>query len=69
MCSSDLAENLELQQLLLARRHDIGTPDGLIGAKTRIVIRAEQNRLGMPVDGRAGQKMLATLRAKPGAAH
>lgn len=63
------AENTELQQLLQARGYDIGTPDGLIGAKTRIAIRAEQGRLGMPVDGRAGQKMLAALRAQTTAAH
>jgi lytic murein transglycosylase len=63
------AENLELQQLLQARGHDIGTPDGLIGAQTRVAIRAEQSRLGMPVDGRAGQKMLGALRAQPAPAH
>lgn len=56
------AENLELQKLLLARGHDIGTPDGLIGAMTRTAIRAEQARLNLPVDGRAGQKMLRALR-------
>jgi lytic murein transglycosylase len=63
------AENRELQTLLQARGYDIGTPDGLIGAKTRIAIRAEQGRLGMPVDGRAGQKMLAALRVQSSAAH
>ncbi|OOG51373.1 lytic murein transglycosylase [Rhodanobacter sp. C01] len=63
------AENRELQTLLQARGYDIGMPDGLIGAKTRVAIRAEQGRLGMPVDGRAGQKMLAALRAQPGATH
>lgn len=56
------AENRELQTLLLARGHDIGTPDGLIGDKTRIAIRAEQGRLGMPVNGRAGQQLLGALR-------
>jgi len=63
------AENRELQTLLQAQGYDIGTPDGLIGAKTRVAIRAEQGQLGMPVDGRAGQKFLAALRAQPGAAH
>ena len=57
------AENRELQTLLLARGHDIGTPDGLIGEKTRAAIRAEQGRLGMQASGRAGQKLLAALRA------
>ncbi|MGH8157550.1 MAG: lytic murein transglycosylase [Rhodanobacter sp.] len=63
------AENMELQKLLLARGYDIGTPDGLIGTKTRNAIRTEQGRLGMPVDGRAGQKFLAALRAQPNPAH
>ena len=63
------AENRELQTLLQARGYDIGTPDGLIGAKTRVAIRAEQGQLGMPVDGRAGQKFLAALRAQPSTTH
>lgn len=58
------AENRELQTLLLARGYDIGTADGLIGAKTRDAIRAEQTRLGLPVNGRAGQKMLRALRGQ-----
>ena len=57
------AENRELQTLLLGRGHDIGAADGLIGAKTREAIKAEQQRLGMKADGRAGQKLLAALRA------
>lgn len=56
------AQNRELQTLLLARGHDIGTADGLIGAKTREAIKAEQQRLGVKPDGRAGQKLLAALR-------
>ncbi|MDO4768895.1 MAG: lytic murein transglycosylase [Brachymonas sp.] len=56
------AENRELQTLLLARGHDIGQPDGLIGAKTRAAIRTEQARLNMPVNGRGGQKLLRALR-------
>ena len=63
------AENRELQTLLQARGYDIGTPDGLIGAKTRVAIRAEQSRLGMSVDGRAGQKFLAALRTQPSTTH
>lgn len=56
------AQNRELQALLLMRGHDIGAPDGLIGARTREAIKAEQQRLGMKADGRAGQKLLAALR-------
>ena len=58
------AENRELQTLLLAHGHDIGQPDGLIGAKTRAAIRAEQLRLNMAVNGRGGQKLLRTLRQR-----
>ena len=56
------AENRELQTLLLARGHDIGAPDGLIGEKTRAAIRTEQGRLGMRANGRAGQQLLSALR-------
>lgn len=56
-------ERQELQTLLLARGHDIGEADGLIGTLTRQAIAAEQKRLGLdPVDGRAGRKILDALR-------
>lgn len=57
------AQNRELQTLLLARGHDIGSADGMIGAKTREAIKLEQQRLGLKTDGRAGQKLLRALRA------
>ncbi|SDK35709.1 lytic murein transglycosylase [Pseudomonas delhiensis] len=58
------AQRKELQQLLLARGHAIGEPDGLIGDNTRRAIQAEQQRLGLqPADGRAGQKILKALQA------
>lgn len=56
------AERRELQTLLLARGHDIGEADGLLGEKTRSAVRAEQSRLGWEANGRAGQKLLKTLR-------
>ena len=56
------AQNRELQTLLLARGYDIGSADGMIGAKTREAIKTEQQRLGMKPDGRAGQKLLAALK-------
>lgn len=56
------AERRELQTLLLARGHDIGEADGLLGEKTRSAVRAEQTRLGWEADGRAGQKLLKALR-------
>ena len=56
------AQNRELQAVLLTRGHDIGSADGMIGAKTREAIKAEQQRLGFKADGRAGQKLLAALK-------
>jgi lytic murein transglycosylase len=55
-------ERRELQALLGSRGHDIGTPDGILGAKTRAAVREEQRRLGHPVTGRPGQKLLQALR-------
>ena len=55
------AENREVQTLLLKRGYDIGEADGLIGGKTRDAIRAEQQKRGVSVDGRAGKKFLSAL--------
>lgn len=57
------AQRRELQTLLVARGHDIGAVDGLLGERSRVAIRIEQEALGGPVDGRAGQRLLARLRA------
>lgn len=57
------AERRELQTLLIARGHDIGEPDGVIGARTREALKVVQGELGLKSDGRAGQKALAALRA------
>ena len=55
----------ELQSQLLARGHDIGAADGIIGTNTRRAIQAEQRRLGLvPQDGRAGQRILRALSAE-----
>ena len=56
------AERRSLQSLLIMRGHDIGEIDGALGEKSRAAIKAEQTRLGWPVDGRAGQRLLQTLR-------
>ncbi|MBT0961799.1 lytic murein transglycosylase [Denitromonas iodatirespirans] len=56
-------ERRELQTLLLARGHDIGEVDGMIGSRTRQAIAAEQTRLGFDANGRAGRKILDALRA------
>jgi hypothetical protein len=55
-------EARELQTLLNARGHELGEPDGRLGAKSRQAVRAEQERLGWERTGRAGQKLLQTLR-------
>lgn len=57
------AERRELQRLLIARGYDVGEPDGMVGARTRQALQAAQRELGLPADGRAGQKALKALRA------
>ncbi|MFA7488609.1 MAG: lytic murein transglycosylase, partial [Lysobacteraceae bacterium] len=60
----------QLQRLLLARGHDIGEADGLIGSLTRRAIVVEQQRLGIkPADGRAGKKILDALQSEARPAH
>jgi lytic murein transglycosylase len=39
-----------LQRKLQARGHDVGGADGILGARSRIAIQAEQTRLGLPAD-------------------
>ena len=56
------AERRELQTLLAARGHPIGEIDGMLGTASRAAIKAEQQRLGLTADGRAGQKLLKALR-------
>lgn len=57
------AERRELQTLLIARGHDIGEADGMIGSRTREALKAVQAELGLEPDGRAGHKALNALRA------
>ena len=40
-----------LQRKLQAKGYDVGDVDGILGSGTRAAVRAEQARLGMPVDG------------------
>jgi lytic murein transglycosylase len=39
-----------LQQKLQARGYDVGGADGILGARTRAAVQAEQGRLGLPAD-------------------
>lgn len=65
----DRAQRRSLQRLLIARGHELGAPDGMLGSVTRRAIQAEQQRLGLlPADGRGGQAILAALRAEVAAA-
>jgi len=57
-------ERRELQTLLTMRGHDIGEIDGMIGARSREAIRAEEQRLGMEPSGRAGRRILRALQAE-----
>lgn len=57
-------ERRELQRLLIARGHDIGEPDGMIGSRTRDALKAALPGLGVEFDGRAGRKALEALRRR-----
>lgn len=57
----DDAQMKELQRRLSARGHDVGEIDGILGAGTRSAVRAEQARLGLPVDGWPTAALLANL--------
>lgn len=50
-----------LQTKLAALGYDVGGIDGILGAMTREAVRAEQKRLGLPVDGWPTRAMLAML--------
>jgi lytic murein transglycosylase len=56
------AERREVQQRLIERGFDIGAVDGMIGPRTRAAIEAFQASAGLPVDGRAGARVLKALR-------
>lgn len=59
-----LARNdvLELQTLLNQLGFDAGTPDGVLGSRTRAAVREYQLRNGLPADGYASYAFLTTLR-------
>ena len=55
------AEMKLLQRKLAARGHDVGGIDGILGAKTRQAIQAEQQRLGLPADSWPTRELLNRL--------
>ena len=56
------AQVREVQTRLIAKGYDIGTPDGIPGAKTRIAVQEEQRLAGMPENGRVGRKIYDLLK-------
>lgn len=56
------SQRREMQALLNRAGHDAGTPDGVVGRRTEVAIRAYQAARGMAVDGRPSQGLLAALR-------
>ncbi|MBC7897661.1 MAG: lytic murein transglycosylase [Cytophagaceae bacterium] len=57
------ADRRELQALLRQRGHDVGAPTAVYTSAIRAAVKLEQERLGMPPSGRAGQRLLTALRA------
>jgi len=55
-------EKVELQERLIARGHDTGATDGVIGPNTVTAIRAFQSSRGMTPDGFATAQLLQSLR-------
>jgi membrane-bound lytic murein transglycosylase B len=55
-------EKIELQERLIARGHDTGATDGVIGPNTISAIRAFQTSQGLTPDGFATATLLARLR-------
>ncbi len=51
----------DLQRRLTARGHDVGGIDGILGAKTRAAVQAEQSRLGLPADAWPTTELLKQL--------
>lgn len=56
------AQKAELQTLLARAGFDVGTPDGVIGPKTRAAVLAYQARMGLPADGYISGRLLDTLK-------
>ena len=55
------AQMKQLQSKLQARGHNVGKVDGILGARTRAAVRAEQKRLGLPADAWPTPRLLNAL--------
>ncbi|SHG87343.1 lytic murein transglycosylase [Cognatishimia maritima] len=51
----------QLQRKLQAKGYDVGDVDGILGAKTRDAVQAEQKRLGLPADAWPTPELLRRL--------
>jgi membrane-bound lytic murein transglycosylase B len=56
------AQRTELQGLLNRAGYDVGTPDGVVGPKTRAAVMAYQARAGLPADGHVSGLLLDRLK-------
>lgn len=65
--SADIAQlsfeqTKELQQILTRKGHDVGKVDGLLGAQSRVAVKKEQIKAGLPADSWPTPELLARLR-------
>ncbi|MGB3338993.1 MAG: lytic murein transglycosylase [Devosia sp.] len=56
------AQRAELQGLLARAGYDVGSPDGVVGPKTRAAVLAYQSRVGLPADGYISGRLLEALK-------
>jgi len=56
------AQRAELQTLLARAGFDAGSPDGVVGPKTRAAVIAYQQRVGLPADGHISGRLLDRLK-------
>jgi lytic murein transglycosylase len=52
----------ELQQILARQGHDVGNTDGVLGAKTRVAVKAMQKKFGLPADSWPTPELMDRLR-------
>nr|WP_295887678.1 lytic murein transglycosylase [uncultured Devosia sp.] len=56
------AQRAELQTLLARAGYDVGSPDGVVGPKTRAAVLAYQSQAGLPADGYISGRLLEALK-------
>ena len=64
-----LADRSDAQTALTRLGFDVGTVDGMIGAKTRVALRAWQKARGLPADGYLSGDVVQRLRVEAGGTH